>query len=303
MAYDSFHEAISGRCALSAPRCQPHDRLPRHPKIESHGRWWGRRRQRGRSFEHTEEEERRVHDRARGKNGGGKTLSAFAEFYQVTNVAEQQAVDAYVKQTVDYEKHASIPLGHCAMDDGPAGDPPGLPLPTDVGATPAEVRTDPGMMTLLGLTKAGTDNRYAASPIDGSQLVGIRTWFSARIGIEGIGLGLTNELALKNDGGGIRLNEGAPTEIPLGFLRLTQVAVEIRFGLQLVCHPEPVEGTENVRISAADAQTIKNTYGANGPAEIRTIRHETSDATFDTTVRNWSFESLFTSSIAATYYF
>lgn len=239
--------------------------------------------------------------RASANQSPNASAYAAAEVYKAANANEQEAINTYVRAFLASTLLPEILEGACGPWAPLTNEPPGLPKPMYVGAElPIK---DTNGATLLSLGAPPNDGHYFYS--GAKDLFGFKGTleYGPTVNKSAIPLALGLRYALATNGGQIQFTKGAdgkiafsPTpppgttviarfpndglackglsaDIQLGFMRLPQVSLETKFGLK----------------GQVEADFV------NAPTEHI--------IDFDTTIQSWTFESLFTSTIAATYYF
>lgn len=239
--------------------------------------------------------------RASANQSPNVSTYAAAEVYKAANATEQDAINVYVKAFLE-STLLTIPEGTCGPWTVQTTEPPGLPKPMYVG-TEIPIKDTNGT-TFLNLGAAPNDGHYFFSGT--KDLFGFKGTleYGAMVRKNGIPIAMGLHYFLSANGGSIQFVKGmdgkiafTPTppagttviarfpndglackgigaDIQLGFMRIPQVSLETKFGLK-------------------------------GPMEVDFINANKDPVTIDfgTTIQNWSFESLFTSTVAATYYF
>lgn len=244
-------------------------------------------------------------------NSGAPTPYTYsaAELYKATTPAEQTAVDARIKQFLDDFLASHVAPGTCeAVKPPPMGDPPGLPKPLNLGAA-LQVKDMGGNVKLTLTAPDGGDAFYQfSSSLDLFGLKGFLELDKSFVSSGQVGVEVPPLYTVDVDGGVVVFpGPGAgdaripisptpppgsvvvarfpmrdvvckadPVDVQLGFMRIPQVALEVKFGLRLL---------------------------TNQSMDVEVMTPKSTPVDFGTTIQNWSFESLFTSSVAATYYF
>ncbi|MFO0665420.1 MAG: hypothetical protein U0174_15805 [Polyangiaceae bacterium] len=232
---------------------------------------------------------------------------ASGEFYKAANDAEQAAIHQRVTDFLASLLLPNVAPGTCEKEPEPVKDPPGLPNPLDLGGDLAA--KDGSGNTLFKLSVPDGSDKAFYSYSGSLDLFGFKGALSVPTTYKTSGqipLAMGLRYGLGTDGGVIELKQGADVKIPISPTPPDGSVVIAHFAEQRVACKALADDIHLgfLRISQA---SLDAKFGAPAQktslATIDILSLESTGIDFGGSVQNWSFESLFTSSIGASYYF